>query len=207
MPSLPASLSPSIPPPLDYQHPQQGARRGRRQPGPAPRRGPRYRGRGWREEVAPAVASDAVPSRRSAATLSRLSLCSHNPFSRDYPAQFPTSWKGRGGTPHRRRTPQRAPPPGILSCHSSTPFQSYWCDGTLSSSRVRRTVLILRHRCAGAHSRTSATIFGWLFFANLFFHQNISLSLSLLPSPSRPFPGERERERGLRRRGERETAI
>lgn len=24
--------------------------------------------------------------------------------------------------------------PGILSCHSSTPLKSYWCDGTLSSS-------------------------------------------------------------------------
>lgn len=30
--------------------------------------------------------------------------------------------------------------PGILSCHSSTPLKSYWCDGTLSSSRgYRRT--------------------------------------------------------------------
>ncbi|KOC70376.1 hypothetical protein WH47_02879 [Habropoda laboriosa] len=29
--------------------------------------------------------------------------------------------------------------PGILSCHSSTPLKSYWCDGTLSSSRgIRR---------------------------------------------------------------------
>lgn len=32
---------------------------------------------------------------------------------------------GVAAQPHR---------PGILSCHSSTPFKSYWCDGTLSSS-------------------------------------------------------------------------
>jgi len=33
--------------------------------------------------------------------------------------------------------------PGILSCHSSTPLKSYWCDGTLSSSWWSTSV---RHR-------------------------------------------------------------
>ena len=39
--------------------------------------------------------------------------------------------------------------PGILSCHSSTPLKSYWCDGTLSSSRGHRR-MDTDLRCPGA---------------------------------------------------------
>lgn len=36
--------------------------------------------------------------------------------------------------------------PGILSCHSSTPLKSYWCDGTLSSSWWPTSRFPHRHR-------------------------------------------------------------
>lgn len=38
--------------------------------------------------------------------------------------------------------------PGILSCHSSTPLKSYWCDGTLSSSRGHRRTKSHSFQCS-----------------------------------------------------------
>lgn len=38
--------------------------------------------------------------------------------------------------------------PGILSCHSSTPLKSYWCDGTLSSSRGHRRTQSHSFQCS-----------------------------------------------------------
>ena len=76
-----------------------------------------------------------------------LAGCIANSEPRQIPIESRTSRMSKGS-----RRPKGLEPlnhsPGILSCHSSTPLKSYWCDGTLSSSCGHRQTQSHSFQCS-----------------------------------------------------------